>query len=212
MITKQIACPRRLGISGNVSMGSIILLVLLGAVGCFGYFRFVEPRLDAKKFEASLEELGAGTLEISHNKPRVRPGEMPYRSGKVLVVATEHTLLIFDKEEFVPAKIHPTWFKLNRKMRASNPEEVDTLIRIKKEIKSARLYKKVGGVESKVVSTHKVIIDVYDWYNQNYIGRWTLDPGDYHQAEEVEEDYLDKMIEATSDSTILDLIKSMPER
>jgi hypothetical protein len=212
MITKQDGRPRRLGISGNVSMGSIILLVLLGAVGCFAYFRFVEPRLDAKKFEPSLAELGASSLEISQSKPRVRPGEMPYRSGKVLVVTTEHTLLIFDKEEYVPAKIHPTWYKLSRKIRASNPEEIDTLIRISKEIRSARLYKKVGGVESKVVSTHKVMIDVYDWYNQDYIGRWTLDPGEYHQGEMVEEDYLDKMIEATSDSTILDLIRSMPEQ
>ena len=91
------------------------------------------------------------------------------------------------------------------------PDEVDTLIRISKELRGARLYREVGGSESKVVSAHRLHLDVYDWYGQTYIGRWTLDPGSFKGETMTRED-LDEMIVATSNSTVLKFIKSMPER
>ena len=66
------------------------------------------------------------------------------------------------------------------------------------------------GFESKIVSAHIVHIDVYDLDNQTYIGRWTLDPGDFGSDLMLEE-ALDEMIKATSDDTVLDFIESMPE-
>ena len=196
--------------SGKVSTGTIVFLAVLGIFIFYVYFWWVEPRYDAANFEDTLEEYGARKFHISRDYSAVEEGEVPYRIGKVLVVIPEHKIYMKREGEIIPPKIHPIWYKLNRGMRASNPEEVNTLIRISRDLKGARRYQRIGGVESKVISAHVVQIDVYDMDDASFIGRWTLDPG-WFEDDVMQEEDLDDMIEATSDDTILKFVKSMPE-
>ena len=64
--------------------------------------------------------------------------------------------------------------------------------------------------KTKVVDNHRLIMDVYNWPDQTYIGNWIFDPGDF-KGEVMMEDELDEMAEATSNSTVAKFIKSMPE-
>jgi hypothetical protein len=192
------------------SRRSLVLLGLLAVISCLVYFRFIEPRLDARKFKDSLKEFGAPELEIPR-EAAVTVEEIPYRTGKVLVVIPEHTLMMLLAPETIPPQIHPAWFKLKSSIRASRPQEVDTLIRISKELRGARLYREIGGSESKVAAAHRLHIDVYNWHNETYIGRWTLDPG-YFSGDIMTSEELDKMTKATNNSAVLKFIESMPER
>ena len=192
-------------------IGSFILIGLLVIISCLVYFRFVEARLEARTFKDSLQEFGARNLAIPPNNYEVAEGEIPYRTGKVLVVIPEHTLMMLLAPEVIPPRIHPAWYKLTSSIRASKPQEVDTLIRISKELRGARLYREIGGSESKVAAAHKLRIDVYHWQDETYIGHWILDPG-YFTGDIMTREELDAMIEATSDSTVLEFIESMPER
>jgi hypothetical protein len=191
--------------------GSLVLLGLLAVISCLVYFRFIEARLEARTFKDSLNEFGARNLEIPPSDNEVPEGEIPYRTGKVLVVIPEHKLMMLLAPEVIPPQIHPAWFKLKSSIRASKPQEVDTLIRISKELRGARLYREIGGSESKVAAAHRLRIDVYDWYDETYIGHWTLDPG-YFTGDIMAREELDAMIEATNNATVLKFIESMPER
>jgi hypothetical protein len=200
----------RLGVSGKISAATIIVLAVIAGLSYFAYIQWIEPRLEAAKFEDSLAEFGARKFHIPHNYSEVPEGEVPYRIGKVLAVIPEHKIYMNRKGEIVPPKIHPIWYKLDGETRASEPDEVNTLIRISRDLKGARRYQRIDGVESKIVSAHILHIDVYDWENQTYIGRWTLDPGKF-TGEVMQEEDLDEMIKATSDDTVLEFIESMPE-
>jgi hypothetical protein len=190
----------------------LALLAVISLLVCYlVYFRFIEVRLEARTFKDSLQEFGARNLEISLSTKEVPEGDIPYRTGKVLVIIPEHTLMMLLAPEVIPPQIHPAWFKLERSMRASKPQEVDTLIRISKELRGARLYREVKGSEGKVAAAHRHHIDVYDWHDEIYIGRWTLDPGHFKGDIMTGED-LDAMIKATSDSAVWEFIESMPER
>jgi hypothetical protein len=168
----------RLGVSGKISAATV--LAVIAGLSYFAYIQWIEPRLEAANFEDSLAEFGAPNFHIPNNSGEVPEGEVPYRIGKVLAVIPEHKIYMKREGEIVivPAKIHPVWYKLDGETRASDPDEVNTLIRISRDLKGARRYQRIGGVESKIVSAHIIHIDVYDWENQTYIGRWTLDPGD----------------------------------
>ena len=196
--------------SGKISAGNIIMLAVLGIFVFYVYFWWVEPRYDAANFDDSLDDFGAPSFYISRDYSQVDEDEVPYRIGKVLVVIPEHKIYPKPKGVIVPPKIHPIWYKLDRDIRASNPEEVNTLIRISRNLKGARRYQRIGGVESKIVSAHIVHIDVYDLDDQTYIGRWTLNPGKF-QGDVMQEEDLDEMIEATSDDTVLEFVETMPE-
>ncbi len=190
----------------------LTLLIVTGLVASWlGYFRFIEPLLDARKFEDSLKEFGARELEIPRGAA-VAAKEIPRRTGKVLVVIPEHTLIMLLGPETIPPKIHPAWYRIDRSIRASDPTQVDTLVRISSELRGARRFdkEKFLGSETKVVSAHKLHLDVYDWQNQTYMGRWTLDPGNFKPGPMSDEE-IDKMIEATSNSTVLKFVNSMPE-
>jgi len=200
----------RPGISGKISAGTIIFLAVLGALSFYAYFWWIEPRMEAANFEDSLAEFGAPKFHISRDYSEVAGDEVPYRSGKVLVVIPEHKIYPKPKGVIVPPKIHPIWYKLDRGTRATDPEAVNTLIRISRDLKGARRYQRIGGVESKIVSAHIVHIDVYDLDNQTYIGRWTLDPGEF-ESDVMQEEDLDEMIKATNNDTVLEFIESMPE-
>jgi hypothetical protein len=162
------------------SRRSLVLLGLLAVISCLVYFRFIEPRLDARKFKDSLKEFGAPELEIPR-EAAVTVEEIPYRTGKVLVVIPEHTLMMLLAPETIPPQIHPAWFKLKSSIRAS------------------------------VAAAHRLHIDVYNWHNETYIGRWTLDPG-YFSGDIMTSEELDKMTKATNNSAVLKFIESMPER
>ena len=183
-----------------------VISFLLSGLVCF---RFIEPYLDAGKFKDSLNEFGARELEI-HRGAVMAAEEIPLRTGKVLVVIPEHTLLMLLGPETIPPRIHPAWYRLDRSIRASDPTEVDTLIRISTKLRSARVYnkEKLIGSETKVVSAHILHLDVYDWQKQIFIGRWSLDPGNFKPGHMSDEE-LDAMIEATSNSTIVQFIDSM---
>ena len=190
-------------------------LALVAALCFYVFFRFVEPRLNARNFVDSLIDFGARELAIPVDASAVSEGEIPYRIGKVFVVEPEHTIWISREGEKVPPKIHPSWYRLNRSIRAFEPEEVRTLIRIRKKLRGARLYMtdmaKDGLLtRTKVVDNHVLIMDVYDWVNETYIGSWSFDPGGF-KGDTMTEDELEEMVEATSSSTVSKFIESMPE-
>ena len=207
---------RKLAVRGakkKKSRLSLVFLTLLAVISfllcCLVFFRFIEPRLDARKFKGSLKEFGARELEIPRGEA-VTAGETLRRTDKLLVVIPEHTLFMPLGPETIPPRIHPAWYRLGRSVRASDPTEVDTLIRISTQLRSARVYNRVKflGLKTKVVRAHILHLDVYDWQNQIYMGRWTLDPGNF-KPEHMSDKELDAMIEATSNSTILKFIDSM---
>ena len=186
-----------------------LLVVIIFLLGGLVFIRFLEPHLDARKFKDSLNEFGERELEIYCGEVMTAE-EIPRRTGKVLVVIPQHTLLMLLGPETIPPRIHPAWYRLDRSIRASDPTEVDTLIRISTQLRSARLYdkEKFLGSETKVVSAHILHLDVYDWQNQICIGRWSLDPGNFKPGDMSEKE-LDAMMEATSNSTIVHFIDSM---
>ena len=188
-----------------------LLIVTVLVAGWLGYFRFIEPLLDARKFEDSLKEFGARELEIPRGVAMTAE-EIPRRTGKVLVVIPEHTLMMLLGPETIPPRIHPAWYRLDRSIRASDPTEIDTLIRVSKQLRGARVFNKEKflGLETKVVSAHILYLDVYDWQNRIYKGRWSLDPGNFKPGGMSDEE-LDAMIAATSNSTIVKFIDSMQE-
>ena len=187
------------------------LAVIIFLISYQVFFRFIEPRLDARKFEDSLKEFGARELSIPTGEA-MTVEEIPSHMGKVLVVIPEHTLLMLLGPETIPPKIHPAWYSLDRSIRAPDPGEVDTLIRVSKELRGTRVHKKRKfiGSETKVVSAHIVNLDVYDWRSRTYVGRWTLNPGNFKPGNMSDEE-IDAMIAATSNSTLLKFIDSMQE-
>lgn len=88
-----------------------------------------------------------------------------------------------------------------------DPSEVDTLIRVHKKIGKAGRY---GKLKTKVFSTNKIVLDVYDWKNQTFIGTKVFDPGQ-GSTFMTEEDY-DAMKESVSDKAIAEYIQSMDIR
>ena len=188
-----------------------LLAVMSFLLSCLVFFRFIEPHLDARKFKDSLKELGASELDI-RREAMVTAEEIPRCTGKVLVVIPEHTLLMLLGSETIPPRIHPAWYRLDRSVRASDPTEIETLIRVSKQLRGARIFNKEKflGLETKVVSAHILHLDVYDWQNQIYKGRWSLDPGNFKPGGMSDKE-LDAMIAATSNSTVLRFINSMQE-
>ena len=192
-----------------------ISLALVATLSFYVFFWFVEPRLNARNFKDALTDFGAREITIPLDTRAVPEGQIPYHTGKVFVVTPEHTIWLVNSGEDVPAKIHPSWYRLDRSIRASKPEEVSTLIRIHRELRGARLYMSDMArdgllTRTKVVDNHVVIMNVYDLVNKTYIGSWTFDPGGF-KGDRMTEDELDEMVEATSPSTISKFIESMPE-
>ena len=190
-------------------------LALVATLSFYLFFWFVEPRLNARNFIDVLTDFGARELTIPLDTRAVSEGQIPYRVGKVFVVEPEHTIWISREGEKVPPKIHPSWYRLNRSIRAFEPEEVRTLIRIRKKLRGARLYMTDIArdgllTRTKVVDNHVLILDVYDWVNETYIGSWFFDPGGF-KGDTMTEDELEEMVEATSSSAVSKFIESMPE-
>ncbi len=195
------------------SVKKISILLLVIGIFAFGtyfiYATYIESRIDAGNFQAQLNDFCTIKITESH-QDGAQQGEEPFRTGKVLVVAPKWSLTKYNASTGQlytiedPAKIHPAWFKLSREIRAKNPDEIDTLIRIRKELGKTGRY---GKMETKVYSTHKIILDVYDWRNQTFIGTKVIDPGD-DSAFMTDKDY-DALVQSASDEAIADYIQSM---
>lgn len=190
----------------------LVLLVLACIAGVSIYIGWIEPYLSAGNFTQHLAVFGARELDFPEDDQSVAEGEKPYRIGKVFVIVPEHYVTITaTRATLAPPEIHQAWYGLGHSMRASKPEDVDTLIQISKKIRQTKRYQKIGGLSQKVVSTHIVYLDVYNWRNKTFIGRWTLDPGT-DIRDTMTEDELNELIRATSIETIQAFIESMPER
>lgn len=195
------------------SVKRIIIWLLVVGIFVFGlnfiYTIYIESRIHAGNFQSQIDEFCTTKIAESHVDRAVQ-GNEPYRTGKVLVVAPGWSVTKYNATTgqpytmAEPSKIHPAWFKLSRKIRAKNPDEIDTLIRIQKELRNTGRY---GKVETKVFSTHKIILDVYDWRNQTFIGTKVIDPGE-GSAFMTEKDY-DALVQSVSDEAIADYVQSM---
>ncbi len=186
----------------------IVIGVLILGSG-FVYFKLIESRVDAGKIVPVLTKFCTETIKTNH-EDSVSDDEEPFRTGKVLIVSPEQmvTLAVAKTGRPVtvtnPAQIHPAWHKLKRNVRARTPEDVDTLIRIYKYLGKSRRY---GKLKTKVYSTHKIILKIYDWKNRTYIGTKIFDPGE-GSSFMTEEDY-EALSKLTSDETIADYIANM---
>jgi ribosomal protein L40E len=189
--------------------GLLIFIAIISFGFYFLYVNYLESRIQARGFQSRLTELCS--LEISKpHKDHVAEGADPFRIGKVLVVLQrqEVTLMNAATRQLyrmpLPQGIHPAWHRLDRKIRAKDPADVDTLIRVHKIIGKAGRY---GKLKTKVFNTHKIVLEVYDWKNQTFIGTKIFDPGE-GSTFMTEEDYA-AMRKAVSDETIAEYIQSM---
>jgi hypothetical protein len=85
------------------------------------------------------------------------------------------------------------------------------LIRIKKILRKSKRFRKIGGITQKVVSLHIIHINVYNWRDKTFIGRWVIDPGELNRHT-VSSEEIDRIIKITSNETLLQFIESMPVR
>ncbi len=191
---------------------SVALIVIACIASALIYLKYISPYLSAGNFKNTLAEFGAKKLDLPEDEEAVEPCDTPYRIGKLFIVIPEHDLFIMPKViKTEPPEIHRTWYQISRSLRADNPGEVDTLLRISKQLRKAIRYQKIGGVSQKVLSIHVVNIDVYNWRARTFIGRWSIDPGNEIKETLMEEE-LNELIEKTSNETILRFIESMPEK
>ncbi len=183
------------------------VLFLLG--GVYVYFEYIETRLQANAFKQSMELFCNTEINDPHDQ-KIEEDEEPFRTGKLFVVSPEREVVVLFRETgppatmTEPARIHPVWYMIDRKIRASSPEEVDTLVRVGMVVGKAHRY---GRLKSKIATTHKIHLDFYDWPNRTYIGKWIFSPGE-GSAYMTEEDY-DMMVKATSDETISEFLESI---
>jgi ribosomal protein L40E len=193
-------------------LGILIFLCIVGAGFYYLYVTQIESRIQAGGFQAQLDAFC--TQEISElHLNRVAEGEDPFRTGRVLVVSEQQAVTLMSVSSGKPYTmvleqgIHPAWHKLDRRIRAEDPSEVDTLIRVHKIIGKSGRY---GKLKTKVFNTHKIVLDVYDWKNQTFIGTKIFDPGE-GSAFMTDEDY-DAMVASVSDQAIAEYIQSMDLR
>lgn len=191
---------------------SAAMVVIACIAGVFIYLKYITPYLSADNFDSALAELGARDMDLPEDEEAVEPGDMPFRIGKLFIVVPEHTLYINPRRPTIePPAIHRTWYQISRSLRADDPGEIDTLIRISKQLRKSLRYQKIGGVAQKVLSIHVINIDVYNWRARTFIGSWSIDPGS-NIKETLMEDELNDLIEKTSNETIVRFIESMPEK
>ncbi len=189
---------------------SLLFIVLSGLGGGYVYTVYIEARLHANRFADSLELFCETEITDPHDQ-KVEEDEEPFRTGMVFLVwpERENVLLIGDSGPPVtitePAKIHPAWRLIDRNIRAASPADVDTLIRVRMDVGKTFRY---GRLKSKVVATHTIYLDFYDWPDRTCIGHWVFSPGE-GGAFMTDEDY-ESMAEATSDETIAEFIESLP--
>lgn len=189
--------------------GILIFLCVLGVGFYCLYVACFESRVQAGGFQAQLDEFCSQEISKRHSD-HVAEGEDPFRTGKVLVVSQKQQVTLMSVRTgrpytmVLPQEIHPAWYKLNRKTRAKNPSDIDTLIRVHKVIGKTRRY---GKLKTKIFSAHKIVLDVYDWRNQTFIGTKVFDPGEGSMFM-TEEDY-DAILESVSDKAIAKYIQSM---
>jgi ribosomal protein L40E len=176
------------------------------------YATLIESKFQAQDFRNQLDDFC--NQEISQLHPdHAADGEDPFRTGKVLIVSPRQEVTLMNTSNgqlrtmVEPQGIHPAWHKLRRSVRAKGPAEVDTLLRVHKIIGKAGRY---GKMKTKVFTTHKIVLDVYDWKNQTFIGTKIFDPGE-GSAFMAEEDY-EVMVKAVSDKTIAEYVQSMGVR
>jgi hypothetical protein len=192
--------------------GALIVLCLIGAGVYYPYVTYIESRIQADSFQSRLDEFCTEEISKFHLN-HVAEGEDPFRTGRVLVVSERQSVTLMNTANGRPYTmvleqgIHPAWHKLNRKIRARDPSDVDTLIRVHKIIGKAGLY---GKLHTKVFNTHKIVLDVYDWRNRTFIGTKVFDPGQ-GSAFMTDADY-DAMMASVSDEAIADYIQSMGVR
>ncbi len=197
--------------SGKMSSFAISasFIVLLLVCAAYVYFKFIEPRLLVDKFSASLHAYCTAKMDDFHEQA-VEEDEEPFRTGKLLIVSPKQRVSLFSEVTGAPLtmhepeKIHSVWFKIDRKLRASSPADVDTLIRVRKEIGKSFRY---GEMKTKVAATHKIFLEFYDWRERTYIGEWTFSPGE-GSSFMTEEDF-EVMRKATSDETIAEFLQSL---
>ncbi len=192
----------------KISIRLLAIGILVFAIN-FVYTTYIEGYIHAGNFKSQIDKLCTTEITEPHSD-RVEQGEELFRTGKILAVAPRWSLTKYNAKTGQPytmedpPRIHPAWFKLSRKIRAKNPDDIDTLIRIRKVLGKTGRY---GKMETKVFSTHKIILDVYDWRNQTFIGTKVIDPGD-GSAFMTEKDY-DAMVKSVSDEVIADYMESM---
>lgn len=191
-------------------IGILIFLCVFGGGFYYLYVNFLESRVQAGGFQEE-QIIDFCFKEIPDIHPNsVAEGDDPFRTGKVLVVSERQEVTLTSVASGKPHTmvleegIHPAWHKLPGKIRAGDPSAVDTLIRVHKVIGKSGRY---GNLKTKVYNTHKIVLDVYDWNNQTYIGTKIFDPGE--GSEFMTEEDFDAMMESVSDTTIAEYIRSM---
>lgn len=189
--------------------GILIFLCVIGAGFYSLYVAYIESRIQATSFQEQLFEFC--TLEMS--KPhlnQVAEGEDTFRTGRILVVSERQEVTLTSDASgksytmILDEGIHPAWHMLDRKIRAKKPSDVDTLLRVHKELGKTGRY---GKLKTNVFNTHKIVLDVYDWKNRASIGTKVFDPGQ-GSAFMTEEDY-EAMMESVNDRAIAKYIQSM---
>ncbi|MDP8217584.1 MAG: hypothetical protein P9M03_02535 [Candidatus Theseobacter exili] len=159
----------------------ITSLLVLSVIGVVLYFLFFAVHLEAWRFKPVLEDY----INISYkpSEKSVKKGEVPYRTGKLLIVEKKkgQYRYIQNFREPPTARIDKSWYKLPGSVRARNTQELNTLVVIQYqrtgnesnsgEWKLGREIGDTGFASTKFIGK----IKVFDMDNRFLIGEYEMD-------------------------------------
>lgn len=175
--------------SRAVSVGLCLLLAAVILFFCRGYIhRYWLGRAFA---ETGVRQYEQALLGVSTASPAVR-GKQPYRTGKVLLIrpsvwqvyregnmfSTQIPPVLQPKKEKEsdPPCIDENWYYLDASIRASSPEEVDTVIFCQYESITVGTYVAVDGSGGRFDAKQRnATLKVYDYRNKKYIGQYIIE-------------------------------------
>ncbi len=183
----------------------ISFLLILGAAI---FWFFILPRIETKRFQDILDEYGK--VRFLKSQWTVRENEIPYRTGKIMVIEPPHRAKtdsgVFKRD--LPAQIDPVWFKLSRRLRAVVPDQVDTLIIVNYDV-IPRAYQKKDGDAMRSVVQKIAHLKVYDWKHQFLIGTWSLESYPIPDGA-LKTSQLDAINKSALSFSVLEFVENMP--
>ena len=162
----------------------VLGLPLLVIAGLFFllYTFWLSPRMEAWKFRKVLTDYI--NVDYSPSKRSVEKGAIPYRTGKILVVEKRKGKYWYVQNYREPPSAHidPAWYKLPMDIRATSPEQLDTLIitqyqRVGDASKASGKWKlsRKRGDTGFSESRKELTVKVFDMNRRFLIGTWKKD-------------------------------------
>jgi len=193
----------------------IILVVIALVIGGGIWVKWLKPWRDGKKMLKELDMFCK--IDYPASDESVQPGEIPYRTGKIFIVipSYEANMASLSRTKIMnPAKIASHWYRLEPSIRATKPQNVDTLIQVFFDTKGVATYWSDGGTGTGfggTVVNRDVILKVFDMNKKILIGVHMM-AGIKATPDMVTSDELRELSNASTYYDLLGFVKSMPVR